>query len=325
MSARSPFIVAELSCNHLGDLKRALRLVDAAAAAGADAVKVQVWSPDSMVLDRTLPAPKPWTGTLFDLYREAWTPWDWLPELFERARGHGFVPFGAAFDVESVDYLETMGVDRHKVASFELTDLPLIRYMASKGKPMILSTGMAEIEEIAAAVEEACSPLTLLKCTSAYPAHASDANLAAMISLSNWTNLIGISDHSLGIGVAVASSALGATYIEKHLTLSRSDGGPDAAFSMEPAEFAQMVNECRRAAAAIGEVKYGPGPHESTAMRRSLWVCADISPGEPLILGRNVRTARPALGLPPSFDLSNKLASQALRANTPLTAECIAT
>jgi sialic acid synthase SpsE len=322
MSARKPFIVAELSANHLGDKHRALALVEVAKAAGADAVKVQVWSPDTMVLDRSIPAPKPWTGTLFDLYREAWTPWEWLPDLFKLARHNGLVPFGAAFDAESVDYLETLHVDRHKVASFELTDLPLIRYMASKGKPMILSTGMASAREIGEAYR--CLPAgletTTLKCTSAYPADAADANLAAGMRWPRW----GLSDHTLGLGVAVAATVLGATMIEKHLTLKRSDGGPDAAFSMEPAEFAQMVSECRRAAAAIGEVKYGPGPHESTAMRRSLWVTRDTHIGSPLVFGENVRTARPGLGLAPSFDLKGRTAARTLLANTPLTEDCIA-
>jgi sialic acid synthase SpsE len=317
-----PFIVAELSCNHLGDYRRAVSLVDCAAAAGADAVKVQVWSPDTMVLDRALPAPKPWSGTLFNLYREAWTPWEWLPGLFAHARKLGLVPFGAAFDTESVDYLESLHVDRHKVASFELTDLPLVRYMASKGKPMILSTGMATREEVEAAghAAEMAPDLTFLKCTSAYPADASDANLASIKTAGPW----GLSDHTLGIGVAVAATSLGANMIEKHLTLSRADGGPDANFSMEPAEFAQMVTECRKAAKAIGVPSYGPGPHESTAMRRSLWVTRDTPIGAPLILGQNVRTARPALGLAPSFDLTNRTAARTLLANTPLTEDCVA-
>lgn len=322
-----PFIVAELSANHLGSQYRAHELVVAAHRAGADAIKVQVWSPDTMVLDRSIPAPKPWTGTLFDLYREAWTPWEWLPDLFEQARSFGMVPFGAAFDKESVDYLESLNVDRHKVASFELTDLPLIRYMASKGKPMILSTGMATGDEIQSAYDTVSragmyDEVTIAHCVSAYPAQATDYQLSKIDHRAGHCKH-GLSDHSLGHELAVWATIRGATYIEKHLTISRADGGPDGAFSMEPAEFKQMVTECRRAAAAIGEVKYGPGPHESTAMRRSLWVSRFTQSGSPLILGENVCTARPALGLPPSFDLTGKTAKTDLKANTPLTTECM--
>jgi N-acetylneuraminate synthase len=254
--------------------------------------------------------------------------WEWHAELFDHARDLGLEPFSAAFDRESVDFLETLDVKRHKVASFELVDLPLIRCMASKGKPMILSTGMATEGEISNAVRAAFSgagaafDITLLRCTSAYPAPAEDAHLA-ILAETTWP-LYGLSDHTLGIGVAVAATALGATYIEKHLTISRADGGPDAGFSMEPAEFAQLVTECHRAADAIGEVKYGPGPNESTALRRSLWVCKDIAAGEPLRLGDNVCTARPALGLPCSTNLEGLRASAALRAGTPLTQEGIA-
>lgn len=326
----NPFIVAEMSANHLGSLKRALAIVDAAADAGADAIKLQTWSPDTMCIDPTYTLTAgPWAGrTLVDLYREAHTPWNWHEPIFDYARARGLVPFSAAFDRESVDFLETLGVDRHKVASFELTDLPLIRYMASKGKPMILSAGMASDEEIQQAwlaVRDGNNHerITYLKCTSAYPADASDANLATYtgrLKHGAW----GVSDHTMGLGVACAAVALGATMIEKHLTLARADGGPDAGFSMEPAEFAQMVTECRRAAAAVGAVKYGPGPHESTALRRSLWVSADISPGDALVLGVNVVTARPELGLPPGTDLTGRTARSGIKAGVPLTQEMLA-
>jgi sialic acid synthase SpsE len=310
-------IVAELSCNHLGSRERAFRIADAAANAGADMFKVQVWSPDTMCVDRGYTLEHgPWAGRrLFDLYQEAFTPWEWLPGLFAYCRKLGVEPFGAAFDAESVDYLCSLGVERLKVASFELVDIPLIRYMASKGKPMILSTGMATLMEIDSAIywSEPC-PVTILACTSVYPAKPKDANLAAAVA--NYGASWGLSDHSMGIGVAVSAAALGAVMIEKHLTLSRSDGGPDAGFSMEPAEFAQMVTECRRAAAAVGEVKYGPGPNESTALRRSLWVVKDTKAGEPLILGQNVRTARPALGLPCDTPLTR--AAVDLKAGEPL-------
>ena len=323
-----PFIVAEMSANHLGSLERALKIVEAAADAGADAIKLQTWSPDTMCIDQGYTLRHgPWAGrTLFDLYREAWTPWEWHKPIFDYARILGLVPFSAAFDRESVDFLETLGVDRHKVASFELTDLPLIRYMASKGKPMILSTGMATEAEIwsalNAAYEVSEQRVLLLKCTSAYPADASDANLNTIrLVLSNgW----GLSDHTIGVGVACAAAALGATMIEKHLTLARSDGGPDAGFSMEPAEFKQMVVECRRAALARGRVHYGPGPNESTDLRRSLWVTKDVVPGEPLRLGFNVVTARPALGLSPATDLEGAIARRYLPAGMPLTQEMLA-
>lgn len=328
-----PFIVAEMSANHLGSLTRALQIVEAAADAGAGAIKLQTWSPGTMCVSDYMLEHGPWAGRrLRDLYEEAHTPWEWHKPIFDRARALGLVPFSAAFDAESVDFLETLGVDRHKVASFELVDLPLIRYIASKGKPMILSTGMATADERAAAMRAAAyedtpgriswRPLILLECVSAYPSDAADANLAKLLVGRPPYVSRGISDHSLGLGVAVAAVALGAVYIEKHLTLSRSDGGPDAGFSMEPDEFAQMVTECRRAAAAIGTVKFGPGPNESTALRRSLWVVKDTKAGEPLILNQNVRTARPALGLP--CDTLLTVAAMDLRAGTPLTAEGMA-
>lgn len=326
-----PFIVAEMSANHLGSLDRALQIVAAAAEAGADAIKVQTWTPGTMCVSDYRLEHGPWAGRqLRGLYEEAFLPWEWHEPIFKAARAAGLEPFSAAFDRESVDFLETLGVKRHKVASFELTDLPLIRYMASKGKPMILSTGMATYLEIGAAVG-ACSAgsipfehITVVKCTSAYPADAADANLETMgftgrMHLTEW----GLSDHSLGIGVACAASALGATYIEKHLTLSRADGGLDAGFSMEPDEFKQMVTECKRAAAAIGVPSYGPGQNESTELRRSLWVIKDIAEGEPLIFGENVRTARPALGLHCDAPIDGCRARQDLKAGTPLTPEMV--
>jgi sialic acid synthase SpsE len=267
----------------------------------------------------------PWAGrTLVDLYREAWTPWEWLPDLFAHCRKLGMEPFGAAFDFKSVDYLESLGVKRHKVASFELVDLPLIRYMAGKGKPMILSTGMATTQEVYAAIQAAAvdAPLiTILTCTSAYPASPHDANLSRGPAMreDQW----GLSDHTMGIGVACAAAAMGAKMIEKHLTLSRADGGPDAGFSMEPHEFKRMVVECRRAAAAVGTVKYGPGPNESTELRRSMWVTKDVEPGELLCLGLNVATARPALGMSPALYRPNMRAAHAIKAGQPLTSECV--
>lgn len=296
-----PFIIAEMSANHLGSLQRALAIVDAAADSGADAIKLQTWTPDTMCIDdsRTM-----WQGEsvlLRDLYRESWLPWEFHKPIFDRCAERGIECFSAPFDKASVDLLETLGCPRYKIASFELVDLDLIRYAASKGKPMVMSCGMATWNEIMIAVRaaaEAAPNITLLKCTSAYPADASHANLATMVEMGGNWNVFGLSDHTPGIGVAVAAAALGAVMIEKHLTMSRADGGPDAAFSMEPYEFNQMVTECRRAAAAIGRVQYGPGPTESTALRRSLYFARDIKAGE-VITQDHLCTARPATGLAP--------------------------
>jgi sialic acid synthase SpsE len=324
----TPFICAEMSANHLGSLSRALEIVEAAAEAGADAIKVQSWSPGSMCVSDYIIDHGPWAGRkLRDLYAEAELPWDWHSRIFDRARLLGLIPFSAAFDRESVDFLESLGVDRHKVASFELTDLPLIRYMASKGKPMIVSTGMATKEEIErarlVANQYSMTPPTLLCCTSAYPADPAEGNIAAwpMWQSQTW----GLSDHTMGWHAAVCAVARGATYIEKHLTLARADGGPDAGFSSEPHEFAQMVVECRRAAAAIGKPGFGPRGGETPELRRSLWVVRDTPRGAPLVLGENVRTARPALGLPCDTPLAagGRSAARDLRAGEPLTAECL--
>jgi pseudaminic acid synthase len=328
----TPFIVAELSANHLGSLKRALDIVEAAADAGADGLKVQTWTPGRMCLDQTYTlAHGPWAGRrLYELYEEAWLPWEWHHDIFARARKLGLIPFSAGFDWEAVDFLETLGVDRHKVASFELTDIPLIRYMASKGKPMILSTGMATESEILDAVGAVHDvgdvwPIMLLKCTSAYPAPWDCMNIRALQDLPDMgVSDVGLSDHTITNEAAIVAIALGASMIEKHLTLSRADGGPDAGFSLEPHEFKDMVEAVRRAALTLGEVKYGPQPGEDTTMRRSLWVVKDISEGEPLRFGDNVVTARPALGLPPSTSLTGKRAARALTASTPLKQEDVA-
>ena len=320
----TPFIVAEMSANHLGSLERALAIVDAAADAGADAIKVQTWKANRMCISDYTLTHGPWAGQrLRDLYALAHLPWEWHPPIFARARERGLVPFSAAFDRESVDFLERLGVDRHKVASFELTDIPLISYMASKRKPMILSTGMATLAEIGAAVQPCGEDITLLRCTSAYPAPASEARLQRNFAgIWPW----GLSDHTPGVGVAVAAVALGASMIEKHLTLSRADGGPDAGFSMEPREFKQLVVECRRAAEATlraDDLTYGPTASESTELRRSLWISRDVSAGEVLRLHDNVCTARPALGLAPATSLTNRRAARDLCAGEPLTLECM--
>lgn len=254
-------IVAEISANHLGSLERALLLVDAAAKAGADAVKLQTFTPEQMAPLNFLIEDGPWAGRhALELYREAHTPRDWHGPIFRLARELGIVVFSSVFHRDDVDFLETLDCPVYKISSFELTDHALIAYAAATGKPLVLSTGMATLAEIAEAMRAAaaCTQLTLLKCTSAYPASSADANL---LTGPTWQALgvtWGLSDHTEGIGVAIAAAVLGASMIEKHLTLARADGGPDASFSMEPAEFAQMVQECRRAKQALGEVRYGP-------------------------------------------------------------------
>ena len=267
-------VVAELSANHNGDLARAISIVDAAARAGAWGVKFQTFTPEQMVSPDLIIETGPWAGRrALDLYREAHTPREWHKRLFERARELGMTPFSSVFHPDDVAFLETLDCPIYKVSSFELTDHKLLAAAGDTGKPVVISTGMATWEEIKyAAAMIGAEDLTILKCTSAYPADASDANLLAMAYLDHMPGCtaFGLSDHTPGIGVAVAAVALGASMIEKHLTLRRSDGGPDAAFSMEPEEFAQLVTECRRAAAAIGEVKYGPARAEraSLALRR---------------------------------------------------------
>ena len=275
-----PVLVAEVGGNHLGSLMRAKLLVVAASGAGADAVKFQCFTPEQMCAPDQVLQDGPWKGrNLLSLYRETHTPRDWFPELFAHAKDLGLVPFASVFHPDDVDFLETLGCMMYKVASFELTDHHLIAHAARTGKPIIISIGMATYNEILgagrAAFDDGCLELTFLKCTSAYPADASDANLATLADLQDLRYTgphtgrsiqIGLSDHTPGIGVAVAAVALGATMIEKHLTLRRPDGGPDAAFSMEPEEFGQMVTECRRAAAAIGTVQYGPTQAEKSSL-----------------------------------------------------------
>lgn len=320
----SPFIVAEIGANHLGSLDRALALVGAAADAGCDAVKLQCWSPDSMAIAGS------WKGkSLPDLYRECWTPWDWYGDIFHYATIRSIEVFASAFDCKSVTFLESLGVKRHKVSSFELTDWPLIACVAATGKPLILSTGMATPEEVHEAIYAAGDPgcITLLHCTSAYPAAAVDANLCALpIMRSRHGCKVGLSDHTPGIGVAVAAVALGAEMIEKHLTLRRSDGGPDSAHSLEPEEFKQLVAECRRAAEALGEVRYGPSDSEteSVKLRRSLWITQDMEPGD-IFSAENLQSMRPADGIHPRHlpDLYGKPVSKLVKAGTPMRWELV--
>lgn len=311
---RAPLVIAEMSGNHNGSLDRALELVDRAADAGAHALKLQTYTADTMTIDLSrdeffIADPDSlWQGeTLYALYRKAMTPWEWHAPIFERCRSRGLLGFSAPFDATAVDFLETLDVPCYKVASFENVDLPLIRKVAATGKPMFISTGMATVAEIDEAVSAArgagCRDLVLLKCTSSYPAPPEDSNLATIPHMrALFDCAVGLSDHTLGIGAAVASAALGAVAIEKHFTLRRDDGGVDSAFSAEPAELAALVAESARAAAAVGSVAYGPTAADAASQqfRRSLYVVEDMKAGDPLTPG-NLRAIRPGLGLPPKY------------------------
>ena len=304
------FIIAELSANHNQSYDRALELVHAAKEAGADAIKLQTYTADTL----TIPSNRPeflikggeWDGRRFyDLYQEAHTPWQWQPKLCQAANSLGLPFFSTPFDATAVDFLEDMGVPAHKIASFELVDLPLIRRVAATGKPMIMSTGMATLAEINDAVEAArdagATELALLKCTSSYPAPPEQANLRTIPHLAEAFGVVaGLSDHTLGIAVPVAAATLGAKVIEKHFTLRRSDGGPDSSFSLQPDEFRTMVDAVRVAESAVGGVSYQATDAEvkSRLYRRSLYVVKPIAKGEPFT-DENVRSIRPALGLPP--------------------------
>lgn len=309
-----PFIIAEMSGNHNQSLERAFEIVDAAAKSGAHALKIQTYTPDTMTLNLkerefyiSDPA-SPWAGTsLYNLYGEAYTPWEWHKPIFERALAVGLIPFSTPFDSTAVDFLEDLDVLCYKIASFENTDLPLIRRVASTGKPLIISTGMAtaaELDETVRAAREAgCKDLTLLKCTSTYPATPENTNILTIPHLRDLFGCeVGLSDHTMGVGVSVASVALGASVIEKHFTLNRADGGVDSTFSMEPAEMAQLVIETKRAWQALGKISYGPTELErkSTLFRRSLYIVEDVKAGDVLTTD-NIRAIRPGFGLPPKF------------------------
>ena len=309
-----PIIIAEMSGNHNQSLERALEIVDAVAKSGAHALKIQTYTPDTMTLDldeREFHISDPsslWTDTsLYQLYGQAYTPWEWHKPIFERARRLGIIAFSTPFDDTAVDLLESLDVPCYKIASFENTDLPLIRRVAATGKPMIISTGMASIaeldESVRAAREAGCKDLILLKCTSTYPATAENTNILTIPHLRELFGCeVGLSDHSMGVGVSVASVALGATVIEKHFTLNRDEGGVDSVFSMEPAEMAQLVVETERAWQALGQVSYGATEAEkkSIVFRRSLYVVRDLNAGD-VLTSENVRAIRPGLGLPTKY------------------------
>jgi pseudaminic acid synthase len=337
-AGRPPFIIAEMSGNHNQSLDRALAIVDAAAAAGAHAIKLQTYTADTLTIDAqgegfTIADDKSlWQGrNLYDLYREAYTPWEWHGPIFEHARAKGLVAFSSPFDESAVDFLETLGVPAFKIASFENVHLPLIRKAAATGKPLVISTGMAtraELDDAVAAAREAgCRDLVLLKCTSTYPATPESTNLATIADLrARYGCEIGLSDHTMGLGVAAAAVAMGATVIEKHFTLARADGGVDSAFSLEPGELQALVTETARAAAAMGEVRYGPTDAErkSLMFRRSLYVVHDLEPGDTLT-AESVRIIRPGMGLPPKeFDrvLGRRVRTRVTR-GTPLSWDII--
>lgn len=305
-------VIAELSANHNGSIERAEQILRAAAASGTDAVKLQTYTADTLTIpcdtayfriNGTL-----WEGrTLYDLYQEAHTPWEWTPRLMALAKELGMDCFSTPFDATAVDFLEGCGVSRYKVASFEVVDIPLLKKIAATGKPVIMSTGMATLAEIDEAVrtlrDNGTTDLTLLKCTSAYPAPPEEANLRTIPHMAQAFGCkAGLSDHTMGSAVAVAAVALGATVIEKHFTLSRADGGPDGSFSMEPYEFKQMVQDIRTTEKALGSVCYDltEKQKESKIFRRSLFVVQDIKAGEKLTT-ENVRSIRPGYGLPPKY------------------------
>ena len=308
----SPFIIAEMSGNHKQSLARALKIVDAAAKSGAHALKLQTYTPDTMTLDSEedeffISDPNSlWAGqSLHSLYNKAHTPWEWHQPIFDRARELGMIAFSSPFDETAVDFLETLSVPCYKIASFENTDLPLIRKVASTGKPMIISTGMATIAELDETVKAAraagCKSLVLLKCTSTYPATPENSNLLTIPHMSKLFGCeVGMSDHTMGIGTSVAAVALGATIIEKHFTLDRSDGGVDSTFSLEPSEFTQLVIETERAWQSLGKVSYGATKAEATQVtkRRSIYIVEDLKAGD-VLTKDNLRCIRPGHGLPP--------------------------
>ncbi|SOB91345.1 N-acetylneuraminate synthase [Ureibacillus xyleni] len=309
-----PFIIAEMSGNHNQSLERALRLVDIAAETGVDALKLQTYTPDTITLDVHTGEffisndTNLWKGqSLYNLYKEAYTPWEWHEAIFNRAKQHGILAFSSPFDETAVDFLETLNVPAYKIASFENVSIPLIRKVARTGKPIIISTGMATAAELDEAVHaaraEGNDQLILLKCTSTYPAKPTNSNLATIPHMRElFGTEIGLSDHTMGVGVSVAAVTLGATVIEKHFTTSRDEGGVDSAFSMEPHELKMLVEETERAWQSIGRVKYGPTEAEVASLehRRSIYVAQNLKAGD-VLTKENIRDVRPGLGLPTKY------------------------
>ncbi len=330
-AAHPPYVVAELSGNHNGDIERAFALIEAAKAAGADAVKLQTYTADTITLDHDGPGftltDGLWAGRrLYELYQEASTPWDWHEALFAKAREFGITCFSSPFDPTAVALLEELGAPAYKIASFEIVDTPLIERVAVTGKPIIMSTGMASLDEIGEAVEAARSAgsgeIALLQCTSGYPTPPEDSNLRTIADLAERFGVVaGLSDHTMGTAVPVAAIALGAALVEKHFTLRRADGGPDSAFSLEPEELERLCADCRTAWTALGRASYERAPSEaaSVSARRSLYAVTDIAEGEELT-EQNVRSIRPAYGLAPKHlpDVLGRRAARAIARGVPL-------
>jgi pseudaminic acid synthase len=329
-----PFIIAEMSGNHNQSLERALAIVDAAAKAGVHALKIQTYTADTMTINlaggefRINDRGSLWKGeTLYGLYKKAYTPWKWHKTIFDRCRKHGIIGFSTPFDSSAVDFLESLNVPLYKVASFENTDLPLVKKIAATGKPMIISTGLAtgaELDETVRVTRRfGCKDLVLLKCTSDYPADPTDSNLLTIPHMKDLFQCqIGLSDHTLGVGVSLAAVALGATVIERHVTLSRKDKGVDSAFSLEPQELELLVKESKKAWRSLGGIFYGPTAVEKKNLRfrRSLYIVEDMKAGD-IFTRRTLRNIRPGFGLPPKFidAFIGKRAGRAIKRGTPAT------
>lgn len=337
-ASHPPFIIAEMSGNHNGSLARALEIVDAIADTGAQALKLQTYTADTITIDFdgpgfTIDDPKSlWSKRrLYELYQEAHTPWEWHKPIFDRARQKGMVCFSSAFDHTSVDFLMSLGTDCIKIASFENNDIPLLRKAASTGKPVIISSGTADRAGVDRAISTlraaGAKEIVLLKCTSAYPASPTDSNLLTIPDMQKVYDLpVGLSDHTMGIGAAVASIALGACVVEKHVTLKRDDGGVDSAFSLEPDELKSLVVETRRAWESLGKVTYDPTEKERNSLlfKRSIYVVADIAEGE-VLTEENIRSIRPSLGLDPQYwdDVIGKRAVKSMTRGTPLSKDMV--
>lgn len=327
----APYIIAEMSANHNGDLNAALRIIEEAKRAGADAIKIQTYRPDTITLKSDLPdfqiTDGLWAGrTLYDLYEWAHTPWEWHKPLFEHARKHEITIFSSPFDNTAVDLLEDLNAPAYKIASFEAVDLPLIKYVASTGKPMIISTGMADAEEIQEAIDAArdggCKELAILHCVSGYPAPAEDYNLRTIPDMMQRFGVVtGLSDHTLDNTTAIASVALGASIIEKHFTLNRNGGGPDDSFSLEPVDLAELCRDSRTVCYALGRVDYGRKSSEegNVMFRRSLYFTKDMDAGD-TITSDCVRSVRPGYGLAPKFlsEILGRKVMSKVKKNTPV-------